>query len=42
MLEFGAFHLPLVEFTYNNNYQSIIRMTPYKALYDKKCRTPVC
>lgn len=34
-------HLPLVEFTYNNSYQATIRMAPYKALYGRKCRTPV-
>jgi hypothetical protein len=34
--------LPLVELTYNNSYQAIIGMNPYKALYDKKCRTPLC
>ena len=26
-------HLPLVEFTYNNSYQSSIQMAPYEALY---------
>ena len=31
-----------MEFTYNNSYQSNIGMTPYEALYGKKCRTPVC
>ena len=31
-----------MEFTYNNSYQSSIGMTPYEALYVKKCRTPVC
>ena len=30
-------HLLLVEFTYNNNYQAIIGMTPYEALYGRKC-----
>ncbi|KAL0540961.1 hypothetical protein IC582_020987 [Cucumis melo] len=35
-------HLPLVEFAYNNSYQSSIGMAPYKALYDRPCRTPVC
>ncbi|RDX92527.1 hypothetical protein CR513_25329, partial [Mucuna pruriens] len=34
--------LPLVEFIYNNNYHSIIRMTPYEALYGQRCRTPLC
>ena len=35
-------HLPLVEFSNNNSYQSSIEMTPYKALYGRKCRTPLC
>ncbi|KAL4032966.1 hypothetical protein IC575_006049 [Cucumis melo] len=34
-------HLPLMEFAYNNNYQSSIGMTPYEALYGRPCRTPV-
>jgi hypothetical protein len=29
-------HLLLVEFTYNNNYQATIGMTPYEALYGRK------
>ena len=35
-------HLPLMEFAYNNSYQSSIEMEPYKALYGRKCRTPLC
>ena len=35
-------YLPLVEFAYNNSYQSSIRMAPYKALYGRRCRTPSC
>ena len=35
-------HIPLVEFVYNNSYQSSIGMAPYKALYGRKCRTPLC
>ena len=34
--------LPLVEFTYNNNYQASIGMTPYEALYERRCRTLLC
>ena len=34
--------LPLMEFAYNNSYQSSIEMTPYEALYGRKCRTPLC
>ena len=33
---------PLVEFVYNNSFQSSIGMAPYKALYVRKCRTPLC
>ena len=29
--------LPLVEFTYNNNYQASIQMVPYEALYGRPC-----
>lgn len=35
-------HLPLAEFAYKNSFQSSIQMTPYKALYGRKCRTPLC
>ncbi|KAA0047501.1 hypothetical protein E6C27_scaffold498G001280 [Cucumis melo var. makuwa] len=35
-------HLPLMEFAYNNNYQSSISMAPYEVLYERPCRTPVC
>ena len=35
-------HLPLMEFAYNNSYQTSIGMAPYEALYGRKCRTPVC
>ncbi|KAA3457719.1 DNA/RNA polymerases superfamily protein [Gossypium australe] len=34
-------YLPLVEFTYNNTYQSSIQMAPYEALYGRKFRTPL-
>ena len=33
--------LPLVEFSYNNSYQSTIGMAPYEALYGRKYRSPV-
>ena len=32
--------LALIEFSYNNSYRSSIGMTPYKALYGRKCTTP--
>ncbi|KAI3790873.1 hypothetical protein L2E82_04266 [Cichorium intybus] len=35
-------HLSLVEFAYNNSYHSSIGMSPFEALYGRKCRTPVC
>ena len=35
-------HLPLVEFAYNNSYQASIQMAPYKALYGRPCRSPIC
>nr|GEW20179.1 putative reverse transcriptase domain-containing protein [Tanacetum cinerariifolium] len=35
-------HLPLCEFSYNNNYHASIKAAPYKALYGRKCRSPVC
>ncbi|GJU67996.1 putative reverse transcriptase domain-containing protein [Tanacetum coccineum] len=35
-------HLPLVEFSYNNNYHSSIMAAPFKALYRRKCRSLVC
>ena len=35
-------YISLMEFSYNNSYQSNIGMAPYEALYGRKCRTPVC
>ena len=35
-------HLPLMEFVYNNSYQSSIEMAPYEALYGRECRTLLC
>ncbi|TYI09236.1 hypothetical protein ES332_A09G057300v1 [Gossypium tomentosum] len=34
-------YLPLIEFAYNNSFQSSIKITPYKALYGGICRTPL-
>nr|GFB56535.1 reverse transcriptase domain-containing protein [Tanacetum cinerariifolium] len=35
-------HLPLVEFSYNNNYHATIKAAPFEALYGRKCHSPVC
>ncbi|GKE93670.1 putative reverse transcriptase domain-containing protein [Tanacetum coccineum] len=35
-------HLPLVEFSYNNCYHASIKAAPFKALYGRQCRSPVC
>nr|GFA17645.1 hypothetical protein [Tanacetum cinerariifolium] len=35
-------HLPLVEFSYNNSYHACIKAALYDALYERKCRSPVC
>ena len=35
-------YIPLMEFSYNNSYQSSISMAPYEALYGRRCRTPMC
>ena len=35
-------HLSLMEFAYNNSYQSSISMAPFEALYGRKCRSPIC
>ncbi|GJZ90745.1 putative reverse transcriptase domain-containing protein [Tanacetum coccineum] len=35
-------HLPLVEFSYNNSYHTSIKSAPFEALYDRKCRSPIC
>ncbi|GJW36043.1 putative reverse transcriptase domain-containing protein [Tanacetum coccineum] len=35
-------HLPLIEFSYNNNYHMCIKAAPFEALYGRKCRSPIC
>lgn len=34
-------YLHLVEFTYNNGYQTFLKMSPSKALYGQKCNLPI-
>jgi hypothetical protein len=31
--------VPYVEFSYNNSYEASLKMTPFEALYGRKCRT---
>jgi hypothetical protein len=31
--------LPYAEFSYNNSYQTSLKMSPFEILYDRKCRT---
>ncbi|GJZ86094.1 putative reverse transcriptase domain-containing protein, partial [Tanacetum coccineum] len=35
-------HLPLMDFSYNNNYHTNIKAAPFEELYGRKCRSPVC
>ncbi|GKF37155.1 reverse transcriptase domain-containing protein, partial [Tanacetum coccineum] len=45
VIDFGSGwdkHLPLAEFSYNNSYQASIKAAPFEALYERKCRSPVC
>ncbi|GJR96411.1 reverse transcriptase domain-containing protein [Tanacetum coccineum] len=35
-------HLHLVEFSYNNSYHTSIKTALFEALYDRKCRSPIC
>jgi hypothetical protein len=34
-------YLHLVEFAYNNGYQTSAKMSPFKILYERKCMTPI-
>ena len=44
VLDFGGSwnkYLPLIEFSYNNSYQSTIGMAPYELLYGRRYRSPL-
>ena len=44
VMDFGGSwskYLPLIEFSYNNSYQSTIGVAPYEMLYGRKCRSPI-
>ena len=34
-------YLYLVEFSYNNGYHSSLKMSPFEAMYGRKCNTPI-
>ena len=34
-------NLPYAEFSYNNSYQASLKMAPFKALYGRRCWTPL-
>jgi hypothetical protein len=33
--------LPYAKFSYNNSYQANLKMSPFKAIYGRNCRTPL-
>ena len=33
--------MPYAEFSYNNSYQASLGMSPFEALYRRKCKTPL-
>ncbi|XP_070013219.1 uncharacterized protein [Nicotiana sylvestris] len=34
-------HFPLIEFAYRNSFHASIQMAPFKALYGRRCRSPI-
>ncbi|GKA63734.1 putative reverse transcriptase domain-containing protein [Tanacetum coccineum] len=45
LIDFGngwVKHLSLVEFSYNNSYHASFKAASFEALYDQKCRPPIC
>jgi hypothetical protein len=34
-------YLNLVEFSYKNGYRTSLKMSPFEALYGRKCNTPI-
>jgi hypothetical protein len=45
VIDFGnswEVHLSLVGFPYTNSYHTSIITTPFEALYERKCRSPIC
>jgi hypothetical protein len=34
-------YLHLVEFAYNNGYQTLTKLNPFEILYDRRCTTPI-
>ena len=30
-----------MEFTYNNNYQAALKMSPFEMLYGRRCKVPL-
>nr|GEY36370.1 hypothetical protein [Tanacetum cinerariifolium] len=45
MIDFGngwERHLSLIEFSYSNSYHASIKAAPFKALYVRKCQSPIC